>query len=436
MLSHHLIWHGRRLLPRPEARLRCLPGRALVPVVRRGTDRPRDRRQAAAHRGPRVRRRLAAAASPLAARWSALAGVRRPRPDRARPRAVQGRRSTPPSCARSRPTPASRTARPAPGGGGLPDVTLPCLGGGPASTSPRLRGPLVLNLWAPGAGRAARRCRRCRSSTTTVRRPGAGARRRLRGPVPRQRAARRPKKRGVTYPLAGRPGRRPAGAPTRSPRSAGCRRSFFVDADGEIAYQRVRWRRLGRRARRPGPRAPRGRPVSPRRPARLAAAGRGGRPLDHRPRPDPVHAARGRATPAGRRRADALRRGPGRARPAAHRARPRHALAPRPGLVPGRLARPGRDRPARPRCARPRRRPGSTRPASRSSPSCPPLWLPPSNFAVTPVLGWWREPSAGHAWSRPTRCTRSTACRSPSCATPTHRITVQRPGAAGAARAS
>lgn len=24
----------------------------------------------------------------------------------------------------------------------------------------------------------------------------------------------------------------------------------------------------------------------------------------------------------------------------------------------------------------------------------PPLWLPPSNFAVTPVLGWWREPSA------------------------------------------
>src|SRR5690606_8979295 len=23
----------------------------------------------------------------------------------------------------------------------------------------------------------------------------------------------------------------------------------------------------------------------------------------------------------------------------------------------------------------------------------PGLWLPPSNFAVTPVLGWWREPS-------------------------------------------
>ncbi len=24
----------------------------------------------------------------------------------------------------------------------------------------------------------------------------------------------------------------------------------------------------------------------------------------------------------------------------------------------------------------------------------PPLWLPPSNYAVTPVLAWWREPSA------------------------------------------
>jgi 8-oxo-dGTP pyrophosphatase MutT (NUDIX family) len=26
----------------------------------------------------------------------------------------------------------------------------------------------------------------------------------------------------------------------------------------------------------------------------------------------------------------------------------------------------------------------------------PELWLPPSNFAVTPVLGWWRTPSATH----------------------------------------
>ena len=39
----------------------------------------------------------------------------------------------------------------------------------------------------------------------------------------------------------------------------------------------------------------------------------------------------------------------------------------------------------------------------------PELWLPPSNFAVTPVLGWWHEPSDGRGWSTPTRCTRSTA---------------------------
>ena len=106
-----------------------------------------------------------------------------------------------------------------------------------------------------------------------------------------------------------------------------------------------------------------------RRPAGLAAAGRG-RPLDHRGRPDPVRAAGGDRRPP-RRGADALRRGPGRPRPAAHRARPPHALPPRPGLLPGRLDRPGRDAP-RGRPARgARRRPGSTRPACTCSPSCP-----------------------------------------------------------------
>ena len=49
----------------------------------------------------------------------------------------------------------------------------------------------------------------------------------------------------------------------------------------------------------------------------------------------------------------------------------------------------------------------------------PELWLPPSNFAVTPVLGWWREPRPGAAWSTPTRSTPSTACRSASWSDPT-----------------
>ena len=65
-----------------------------------------------------------------------------------------------------------------------------------------------------------------------------------------------------------------------------------------------------------------------------------GSPLDHGARPDPVHGARRRRgrPPLGG--ADALRRGPRRSRPAAHRARPPHALPPRAGVVPGRLDRP------------------------------------------------------------------------------------------------
>lgn len=36
--------------------------------------------------------------------------------------------------------------------GGLPDVTLPCLGGGPDVNPSTLRGPLVVNLWASFCG--------------------------------------------------------------------------------------------------------------------------------------------------------------------------------------------------------------------------------------------------------------------------------------------
>ena len=54
-------------LPRPEARLRRLPGGALVPGVRRGPDRPRGRGRAGQDRGPRVRRLRRALAA--ASRW-------------------------------------------------------------------------------------------------------------------------------------------------------------------------------------------------------------------------------------------------------------------------------------------------------------------------------------------------------------------------------
>lgn len=36
--------------------------------------------------------------------------------------------------------------------GGLPDITLPCLGGGPSTSLATLDGPLVLNLWAQWCG--------------------------------------------------------------------------------------------------------------------------------------------------------------------------------------------------------------------------------------------------------------------------------------------
>jgi thiol-disulfide isomerase/thioredoxin len=37
-------------------------------------------------------------------------------------------------------------------GGGMPDVTLPCLGGGPDVNVSSLRGPMVINLWASWCG--------------------------------------------------------------------------------------------------------------------------------------------------------------------------------------------------------------------------------------------------------------------------------------------
>jgi endonuclease III len=37
--SHRLIWHGRPGLSCAQARVRCLRGRPVVPVVRRGSDR-------------------------------------------------------------------------------------------------------------------------------------------------------------------------------------------------------------------------------------------------------------------------------------------------------------------------------------------------------------------------------------------------------------
>ena len=109
MLSHHLIWHGRRRCHAKKPACGACPIATAVPVVRRRAHRPGRGGEAREDAGARVRRVVLAVL---------LARVARPR---ARPTtaaastyALPTCRSTPPSCARSRPASAWRTASPAP----------------------------------------------------------------------------------------------------------------------------------------------------------------------------------------------------------------------------------------------------------------------------------------------------------------------------------
>ena len=56
----------------------------------------------------------------------------------------------------------------------------------------------------------------------------------------------------------------------------------------------------------------------------------------------------------------------------------------------------------------------------------PPLWIPPSDFAVTPVLGWWREPSVVRVVS-PDEVHAVYRVPLSELRDPTHRITVHGP---------
>ena len=250
MLSHHLIWHGRRRLPRQEARLRRLPGRA-AGARRTARARPtRSRRRSwcrprAGHEARRSRRR---AARPLLGRSPAAPAAATPRRGaRARPRST----STPPSCAALKAqagiadcVPGAR--RPGRRRAARRHPALP-------RRRPRRRpgracaGPMVVNLWAvlvrpvpQGDAGPRRRSTRstatgCRCSASTSRTPSpSGALGAGRG---------RP---ASTYPLLADPRRRPRrrDAVRRAPRAAVPRR--FVDADGAVVHQRVRGRRVAR----------------------------------------------------------------------------------------------------------------------------------------------------------------------------------------------
>ena len=147
MLSHHLIWHGRRRLPRAEARVRRLPGGALVPGVRRGPDRPRGRAEAGEDRGPSMRRALLAA---LAAAVLLLTGCDGSAPE---PGAVERRRRHPRAPrAQGRDRRRGVRARRRRGAAACPSSPCPAWAAAPTSTWPRLEGPMVVNLWASWCG--------------------------------------------------------------------------------------------------------------------------------------------------------------------------------------------------------------------------------------------------------------------------------------------
>jgi thiol-disulfide isomerase/thioredoxin len=125
---------------------------------------------------------------------------------------------------------------PGPGGGQLPDITLPCLGGGTSVNLSSLRGPLVLSLWQAG-------CAPCRKEMPALQAfdDKYGARVPVVGvdfadQYPGT-ALEEAGKRKVTYPSLADPGADLQGF-TEFAKIAGMPTMYFVDADGKIAYQR------------------------------------------------------------------------------------------------------------------------------------------------------------------------------------------------------
>ena len=373
-------------LPRQEAGLRRLPGRALVPVVRRGPDRPGRGGRAGQDRGPareaaaRARCGRPAAAAGRAARRAPTRRTQGRRPGRRRststPRAAGaeagGRdRAVPPGAAASRSTAA------------CPRSPCPAWAAGRTSTCP----PCAVRWWSTCGRRGARRAATEMPILQEFAEKYAG-----RVPVlgidyqdvqPGAALELAARQRG-DLPAAGRPAGASSTARARSRRCAGCRSSRFVDADGVVVAPGVRRCSTSRRrSSRTSSSEHLG--VGARDPARVAASRSAtARRRRSRPTTSPASCRPRTPTPATRRGADALRRGPRRARPAAHRAGPPHALPPRAGVLPGRLDRPGRDRRSQAALREAEEETGLDPAGVEVFAELPELWLPPSNFAVTP----------------------------------------------------
>ena len=124
---------------------------------------------------------------------------------------------------------------PGPGGGALPEITLPCLGGGTSVDLSSLKGPLVLSFWFAG-------CQPCKEEMPALqafddqygdRVPVIGVD--FQDQYPGS-ALEEAGKRGVTYPSLADPGGDVQGFDEFA-KIRGMPTMFFVDEKGEIAYQ-------------------------------------------------------------------------------------------------------------------------------------------------------------------------------------------------------
>ena len=125
---------------------------------------------------------------------------------------------------------------PGPGGGALPALTLPCLGGGTAVDLSTLRGPLVLSLWQAG-------CAPCRKEMPALQEfhdeygeqvPVLGVD--FLDPFPGS-ALEEAGKRDVTFPSLADPGG-DMQAFAEFAKIPGMPTMYFIDAAGKISYSR------------------------------------------------------------------------------------------------------------------------------------------------------------------------------------------------------
>lgn len=125
--------------------------------------------------------------------------------------------------------------RPGPGGGALPELTLPCLGGGTAVDLASLKGPMVVNFWGSWCGP-------CGEEMPAIEEfyeehgdevPVLGVDWLDTYPAS---ALQQIEERGVTYPSVADPGGE-ASKYAEFAKIIAMPMTFFIDADGEIAYQ-------------------------------------------------------------------------------------------------------------------------------------------------------------------------------------------------------